>query len=140
MLAGEPMRVYAETVRGGTGVDARLVAVLRHTDGVISHLDCGLGDGLYHRLEVGGSEGVIVLPDPWLATEPSIEIWRDAECERIEVEPVDAYRLEVENLADAIRGGNAPLLGRADATAQARAVAALYTSAEQGRPIILAPA
>ena len=140
MLAGEPMRVYAESVRGGTGVDARLAAVLRHADGVISHLDCGLGEGLYYRLEVGGSEGVIVLPDPWLAIDPSIEIWRDSECERIEVERVDAYRLEVENLADAIRGGSAPLLGRTDATAQARAVAALYDSAEHGRPVMLAPA
>jgi len=137
MLAGEPERVYAERVEGGSGVDARLVAVLRHADGVISHLDCGLGDALRHRLEVAGNDGTLVLADPWIADEPAIELWRGSACEHIGCERADAYRLEVENLAAAIRGQGAPLLARADAVSQARAVAALYESAETGRPVRL---
>ena len=59
-----------------------------------------------------------------------IELRRDR-VERIELEPVDSYRLELENLANAI--GEAPLLlGRADAVGQARAIAALFRSAETG--------
>jgi predicted dehydrogenase len=61
-----------------------------------------------------------------------IELRRDGEVERIEVEPIDSYRLEVENLSDAIRGAASPLLGRDDAVAQARTIAALYRSAETG--------
>ena len=52
----------------------------------------------------------------------------------------DPYRLELENLADAAAGRAKPLLGRADAVAQARALAALYRSAREGSAVSLAPA
>ena len=55
--------------------------------------------------------------------------------ERIELEPVDSYRLEVENLADAISGEAPLLLGREDAVAQARALEALHRSAETAAPV-----
>ena len=57
--------------------------------------------------------------------------------ERIEVESADPYGLELENLSDAIRGEGGPLLGREDAVAQARAIAALRRSAESGAPVEL---
>ena len=58
--------------------------------------------------------------------------------ERIELEPVDSYRLELENLSDAIRGEAALLLGRDDAVAQAQAIDALFRSAESGTAVALA--
>ena len=61
-----------------------------------------------------------------------IELRRDGEIERIEVERADSYRLELENLSDAIRGAADPLLGRDDAVAQARVIDALYRSAGAG--------
>jgi predicted dehydrogenase len=47
----------------------------------------------------------------------------------------DHYRLEMENLSDAILGKAKPLLGRADALGQARTIEALYRSAESGVPV-----
>ena len=61
-----------------------------------------------------------------------IELRRDGEVERIELEPVDSYRLELENLADAIAGDAPLLLGREDALGQARTIEALFRSAESG--------
>ena len=58
--------------------------------------------------------------------------------EEVTVDPADSYRLELENLSDAIRGRADPLLGREDALGQARAIEALYRSAEVGRPVSLA--
>jgi len=55
-----------------------------------------------------------------------------------EVETSDAYLLELEDFARAIRGEKEPLLGRADALGQARTLAALYLSAEEGRSVELA--
>jgi predicted dehydrogenase len=52
--------------------------------------------------------------------------------ERIEVERADSYRLELENLSDAIRGLAEPLLGREDAVGNARVIEALYRSAAEG--------
>ena len=53
--------------------------------------------------------------------------------EEIAVEPADSYRLQLENLSNAIRGEAEPLLGREDAVGQARAIEALYRSAAEGR-------
>ena len=57
------------------------------------------------------------------------------EVERIEHEPVDSYRLELENVSDAIRGEGELLLGREDAVAQSRVLEALHRSAETGQPV-----
>ena len=43
---------------------------------------------------------------------------------------MNSYQLELENLSEAIRGEAEPLLGRADAVGNARALEALYASAE----------
>ena len=51
------------------------------------------------------------------------------EVEWIDLEPVDSYQLELENVSDAIRGEAELLLGREDAVAQARALEALHNSA-----------
>jgi xylose dehydrogenase (NAD/NADP) len=55
----------------------------------------------------------------------------------IQVEEADSYQLELENMSDAIESGSKPLLGRADAVGNARAIEALYRSAEEGVPIEL---
>ena len=49
----------------------------------------------------------------------------------------DSYRLELENVSDAIRGEAELLLGRADALGQARALEALHESATSGSPVSL---
>jgi predicted dehydrogenase len=81
------------------------------------------------ELEAIGSEGALFLDDPWHARNPVIEIRRADGVERVELEPTDSYRLELENLSDAIRGEGTPLLGRDDAVAQARVIDALFQSA-----------
>ena len=66
-----------------------------------------------------------------------IELRRDGKVERIELEPVDSYRLELENVSDAIRGEAELLLARDDAMGQARALEALHESATSGKPVSL---
>ena len=46
-----------------------------------------------------------------------------------DLEPVDSYQLELENVSDAIRGEAELLLGREDAVAQARVLEELHSSA-----------
>jgi predicted dehydrogenase len=62
---------------------------------------------------------------------------RGEETTRVEVPSADMFRLELENLADAVAGEARPLLGRADALGQARALDALYRSAAEGRAVTL---
>jgi predicted dehydrogenase len=69
---------------------------------------------------------------------PAILILRGDDTERIVADRLDAYQLELEDFAAAIRGERAPLLGRDDATAQAAAIEALYASADSGCPVLVA--
>ncbi|HWN20497.1 MAG TPA: Gfo/Idh/MocA family oxidoreductase, partial [Gaiellaceae bacterium] len=68
---------------------------------------------------------------------PVIELRTGDRVEEITLEPVDSYRLQLENMSDAIRGEAEPLLGREDAVGQARAIEALHRSAAEGRPVDL---
>jgi D-xylose 1-dehydrogenase (NADP+, D-xylono-1,5-lactone-forming) len=133
MLAGEPERVHAERTVGGDGVDVTFAAVMRFADGVIAHFDAGLALAPRGELEVVGERGSLVLPDPWHCREPVI-VWHrdDGVIQRIEVEPADPYALEVADLTSAIANSRRPLLGRADALGQARALQALLAAADSG--------
>ena len=87
------------------------------------------------ELEAIGSEGSLFLDDPWHCQNPAIELRRDDGVERIAVEPGNPYQLEMEDLGRAIRTGSTPLLGRDDAVAQARVIAALRRSAASGQDV-----
>jgi xylose dehydrogenase (NAD/NADP) len=137
LLGGEPVRVSAERIEGGDGVDARVAGVLRFEGDVIGLLDCGFDHAPRQGIEVIGDEGAIVSYDPWHGRTPRIELTRagaDAP-ERLEAEAMNPYRLELEDLSAAIRGGDPPRLGREDALGQARTIGALYRSAAEGRPV-----
>jgi len=137
LLGGEPESVYASAWFGETGTDWVFTATMRFPGDVLAIFDCGTALVERDELEAIGSEGSLFLDDPWHCTVPVIEVRREDGVERIELEPVDSYRLELENMSDAIRGEGELLLGRADAVAQARAVEALHDSATSGQPVTL---
>jgi D-xylose 1-dehydrogenase (NADP+, D-xylono-1,5-lactone-forming) len=137
LLAGEPENVFGRAFVGPTGTDWVFVGSMGFPGDVVAHFDCGTCLPDRDELEVLGTEGSLFLDDPWHCRTPVIELRRDGAVERIELEPVDSYRLELENLADAI-AGEAPLrLGREDAVPQARALEALHRSAETGTVVEL---
>jgi len=137
LLAGEPQDVLGRARTGPSGTDWVFAGSMGFPDDVFAHFDCGTSLPERDELEVVGTEGSLFLDDPWHCRTPVIELRRDGEVERIELEPVDSYRLEVENLCDAIRGEAPLLLGREDAVAQARAIEALHRSAETGEDVAL---
>jgi xylose dehydrogenase (NAD/NADP) len=137
LLGGEPERVYAEQLVGPTGVDVRFHGTMRFPGDIVSQWDCGMVMPERDELEAIGDTGSLFLDDPFHCDVPGIELRRDGETERIEIEPADPYGLELENLSDAIRGEAALLLGREDAVAQARTIAALRRAADSGTPVEL---
>jgi predicted dehydrogenase len=137
LLAGEPQRVHGEAYVGPSGTDWVFAGTLRFPGDVLATIDCGTALPERDELEAVGSEGSLFLDDPWHCRRPVIEVRRADGVERVELEPADSYRLELENLSDAIRGAGEPLLGRADAVAQARVLQALHQSAEARQPVAL---
>jgi predicted dehydrogenase len=137
LLGGEPERVWGEAWYGPSGTDWVFTGTLRFPGDVIATFDCGTALTERDELEAIGSEGSLFLDDPWHCNVPVIEVRRDDGVERIELDPVDSYQLELENLSDAIRGEAELLLGREDAVAQAKALEALHRSATSSTPVSL---
>lgn len=132
LLGGEPNVVHGEAIVGETGTDWVFAGMMRFPGDVVSIFDCGTSLPLRDELEVIGTEGSLFLDDPWHCRTPVIELRREDDVERLELEPANSYALQLENLSDAIRGGASPLLGREDAVAQARTLDALLEAAETG--------
>jgi predicted dehydrogenase len=136
LIGGEPERVSAEQALGGDGVDVVFTGTMRFPNDVLATFDAGLALAARDELEVIGDEGSLFLDDPWHCLEPVIQLRRDGGVERIEVEVVDSYLLEVENMSAAIRGEASLLLGREDALGQARTIEALYAAADGGGRVV----
>jgi D-xylose 1-dehydrogenase (NADP+, D-xylono-1,5-lactone-forming) len=132
---GEPESVYGSAWYGPSGTDWVFTGLMRFGGDVLATFDCGTALPERDELEVIGSEGSLFLDDPWHCTKPGIELRRDGKVERIKIKRADSYRLQLENMSDAIVGDAKPLLGRADGMGQARALEALHRSAEIGAPV-----
>jgi D-xylose 1-dehydrogenase (NADP+, D-xylono-1,5-lactone-forming) len=133
----EPTEAYGSAWYGPTGTDWVFTGLLRFPGDVLATFDCGTALPNRDELEVVGSGGSLFLDDPWHASTPVIELRRDGEVERIEVERANSYGRELENVSAAAAGEAELLLGREDAMGQARALEALHRSAQTGQRVSL---
>jgi len=137
LLGGEVERVFGQAYVGASGTDWVFAGAMRFRGDVLAQFDCGTCLPERDELEAIGTEGALFIDDPWHCRNPVIELRRDDGVEHITLDPVDSYRLELENLSDAIHGEAPLLLGREDAIAQARTIEALHRSAEVGEAVAL---
>jgi D-xylose 1-dehydrogenase (NADP+, D-xylono-1,5-lactone-forming) len=128
VLAGEPELVFGRQRLGGKGVDVGFTGMLQFGEDTFGQFHCGFDLPEGNGLEAIGSKGTLVVPDPVRCRDPHVEV----NGERVDVEDVDRYFLQVENFSAAVRGEAEPLLGRADAVGQVRVIEALYCSAASG--------
>jgi len=133
LLAGEPVAVLGFQHVGRTGIDLRFDALLRFANDTFAEFHCAFDLPAGAVLEAMGSEGTVLVPEPFRCVEPHLEL----NGERIDVEDGDRYLLQLENFSAAVRGEGEPLLGRADALGQARTIDALYRSATSGAAVSL---
>jgi len=131
LLAGEPEAVHGEAWYGPTGTDWLFAGVMRFPGNVLATFECGTAATPRDELEAIGTEGSLFLDDPWHCVDPVIELRRDGGVERIEIARDNPYRLELENVSDAIRGEAELLLGRDDAMGQARVIKELHDDARR---------
>jgi D-xylose 1-dehydrogenase (NADP+, D-xylono-1,5-lactone-forming) len=132
LFGGEPEAVSAQHVVGPTGVDVRFAGTLAFSGGALGLFHCGFDLPYGQELELHGSEGRLSVAMPFAIREPGVDVWRGDRAERIEFDPEDRYRAQVDNFSRAVRGTEQQLLGRDDAVGQARTLDALHRSAEAG--------
>ncbi len=94
------------------GVDRSFVGELRFPSGLLAHFESGFAAADRERLEIVGSDAVLVLEHPFLpepdGPPPLVTIRRDGATEVIDVPSVDHYRCEVDDLQAAILDGTSP--------------------------------
>src|ERR1039458_5404365 len=97
---------------------------------VLGQFDIGLDLPRREELELVGTTGRIVVPDPRLCRLPNLEACRDGAKAAVAIAPdgafclahddSDAYRIEFDTISSAILGGGQTAFGRADAVEQAQ--------------------
>ena len=133
LLTGEePELVFGTQVVDASGVDVRFNGLMRFPGGAVAEFMSSF-ESDHRGLEAIGSRGSIRLTNPWLPDDPDPVLVRDGDETAIDF--FDPYQLELEDVSAAIRDHRRPLLGRDDAIGQARAIEALYRSADSGLPV-----
>lgn len=128
IVGREPAAALGLAWPAPSGVDERFSGILDFGDGIVATLTSGFRSD-HAGIEAIGSAGSLRLDDPFQGRATRL-VGPDGFSE--EIPRVDPYELELDDFAAAIRGERRALLGRADALGQARALAALYRSADSG--------
>jgi len=128
-LIGEPT-----TFRGlalGTGVDTRFAAAFATDRGELGHAICGFGLAPQWELRIVGDEGWLVMPDRWTRSGARIELHTSSGTTVTRFDTLDPYADQLAGFSGAVEGAVPPLLGEADAVAQATALRALREAASR---------
>jgi D-xylose 1-dehydrogenase (NADP+, D-xylono-1,5-lactone-forming) len=127
----EPDDVLGYARVAQSGVDERFYAVLGFPSGVVAQFDCGLNIRLDLGATLVGSEGAIHVAMPWYAhREPlTIRVSRGDDVTEIPTPGGNAYQLEIEDLAAAIRGEREPQVTPAETVRNLRVIERLRESA-----------
>ncbi|HEY4456948.1 MAG TPA: aldo/keto reductase [Pseudonocardiaceae bacterium] len=114
----DPVSVSAVGRIGETGVDEWTTASLGFASGITASVSCGIRLKRENTLRVLGSEGYLVVAEPWLpsATEPTtVEVHRvGAPVEEIEIAPRGLYAAEADVVAAHLADRQAPEMSWAD--------------------------
>ena len=138
LIAGEPLSVFGTETKGRTGVDMAFYGTMQFADDVVGQFEASFVAPQRQALEVVGDEAVLMAFAPWRTDWPGeLRVIRGDASEVVAVQKVNAYSLELGNMADAIAGAAPPLLEGDDALGQARTIDALYRSAESGAVVRL---
>jgi xylose dehydrogenase (NAD/NADP) len=134
-MAGEPEQVFGWQSLAESGVDETFAGLLRYGNGVLGVFECGFRTPWRSEAQVLGTEGVLIIEDPYtIGVGSRILLRRQSEEEEIKVREIDAYQCEVEAVSAAVLDG-APLpVSLASSRANAATLSALYESARSGLP------
>jgi xylose dehydrogenase (NAD/NADP) len=135
-IAGEPAEVFGWHLPSSSGVDASFAGVLRCKDGVLGIFDSGFRHPFRTEAEVIGTEGTLVIEQPFIiGPESRILLRRGAEDEVEYIVPeISAYQCEVEALTAAVLDGEDLPVPLASSRANVATLSALYESARLGKP------
>jgi len=136
-IMGEPNRVFGWQTLSESGVDATFAGLLQYDKDVLGIFSCSFREPFRSHVEVGGTQGTVVIERPYPPTEETRLLLRslgEDDEKTVAVARQDAYHYEVEALTAAVLDG-APLAVPLDSSrANVATLTALYESARRGTP------
>jgi len=133
-LGDDPHEVRARaTFDQEYDVDMALEGELAYANGTRATLACSFAGGFSQRVALVGTGGTLELTEPFVTWErPPQLVLQTGSGKRVTTfDPVDTFRLEIENFCAAVRGTAAPLLPADDGAANARIIDRLLTAARR---------
>lgn len=119
-------------------IDMSLSGVLDFGEGRSGFVSCGFDDGQRRsEVTIAGDSGVLHLPLAFPNNHQPTRLILEGGADREEwqFEPVDLFRMEIEDFAGAIRSGSPPLVSSEGGRRNARIIQALLASARQEAPL-----
>lgn len=150
LLAGrQPLSVTASAAWAPTGVDESLAGTLEFPGGLLASIDCSFSTGvsLQQGLTVSGTEGRLIMAQPFRRAEEPVEIVIDradgsdyaGHMETVLVPGAMQYALMVEHFAEAVLHDKPLSYTPQESLANMQVIDALRESARTGKAIELVP-
>jgi len=138
VLGEEPVEVVGTQVLGPTGVDETFAGQMLFPGGVLAQVDAGFRSRPRTALEIAGTEGTILVRQPWRPEGMPILLTRGGETEEIAAAGgEDRFRLEVEDVSGCVRRGRTPRVSLAESRGNVATIVALLQSAREKRVVRL---
>ncbi|RPJ21936.1 MAG: gfo/Idh/MocA family oxidoreductase [Chloroflexi bacterium] len=136
VIGKDPLEVFGWQVPGQTGTDDTFIGQLRFDHDVYAQFDCSFIMPFHVSMEFIGSEGTLIVPEPYKPyTDEKIYLRRDEKTETIKIKGQELYLGEVEDMADAILLGHDPRISLDDSRANVAVVLGLLESARSGKSV-----
>jgi predicted dehydrogenase len=138
VLGQEPLEVVGTQVLGPTGVDETFAGQMLFPGGVLAQVDAGFRSNQRTALEIAGTDGTILVRQPWRPEGLPILVTKGEESREIAAGGgEDRFLLEVEDLAESVRTGRPPRVSLAESRGNVAAIVALLRSARERRIVRL---
>ena len=130
-------------------MDLTLTGTLEFADGLTAHILCSFESEGVFGVEIIGTEGKLVVPNPWLPPTNFGEfiVTRGVAAKTIRIETphqLGHFTSEIDHFSDCVRHGRAPQFppecdAEQDSRGNARVLDALAASARSGQPVEIKP-
>jgi len=138
VLGEEPAEVVGTQILGPSGVDETFAGQMLFPGGVLAQVDAGFRSSPRTALEIAGTEGTILVRQPWRPEGLPICLTRGGETEEIAAGGgEDRFLLEIEDLSESVRAGRPPRVSLAESRGNVAAIVTLLQSAREQRIVRL---
>ncbi len=119
LIKKEPISILG-TKKVEEGVDVQSTVLFEYENGVTAVIHSGFNSFEKNEAEIIGTQGRLVIPDPFLYNDGTITLYVEGKKEDIYVEPCEKFTEEFEDFSVSILDGKLPLLSLAETRMNAR--------------------